>query len=922
MIPFAACGRLPADGDNVAIATRQLDAGTVVDCGDRSYAIAHTVLEGHRFAHVAIERGQSLLSWGLPFGDALRALQPGDYVCNQRMLDALPMRGATHALPQEPNLQDRFERLELDASRVVSGEQVATVGELAKNAAPSGTFAGFRRPGNRGVGTRNFVLVLGLTATDAPAASAIVERLRADPSVSPGVDAELVAVTHTEGGGRTQPHNLEFVLRALAGFVVHSNTAAVVLVDRGAGSFGARDLETFMRAEGYAIDAVPHVLVGREQGDPLSNELGFEAVVQAGGKAAGAMLAKARGCERTEEPLSELKIALQCGGSDAFSGVSGNALAGYVAKQLIRHGGAANLAETDELIGAESYVLDNVRDVATAQRFVDKIATFEARARRHGASAEGNPSGGNLYRGLYNITLKSLGAARKKDPDVRLDGVLDYGQPIPGGGYWFMDSPGNDLESIAGQVATGCNVILFITGNGSITNFPFVPTLKFVTTTGRFEMLRAEMDVNAGRYNDGLSMADLGDETFELLRRVASGELTKGERAGHAQVSLWREWRQGEDAAPVAAALSNRAELDGVPHALVAASSNAEAAGRDEPLELSFSAYRDAASGATRSRRMGLIMPTSLCSGQVALQIAARLNQLDTAPGNLEYVGLAHTEGCGSANAEHYYLETLRGHLRHPFVEAAVLLEHGCEKTHNDAVTGWLRERGEDPSRFGLVSVQQGGGIERAQERVLAWFGERLSGRAAVGGRVPVGVDGLRLGVQTERGAPAWLVGKAASLSTRLVLAGATVVVAEGDALLEQVSLHGVAVEGVTAPTLAYGQYAERPGMHVMSAPTADPTERVTGLGGTGIELLLSCGGGLQGGGCGPAHPMIPLLRVGIPMLRADGADADFVVTESAPLDDWLPWLVETLSGRYEPKSTRLGNHGFQLTRGAFGISL
>ena len=103
---------------------------------------------------------------------------------------------------------------------------------------------------------------------------------------------------------------------------------------------------------------------------------------------------------------------------------------------------------------------------------------------------------------------------------MRLDAVIDYGAPMTDSGYYFMDSPGNDLESIAGQVASGCNMILFITGNGSITNFPFVPTLKFVTTTGRFEMLSNEMDVNAGRYNDGESMENLSQETFELLSLI------------------------------------------------------------------------------------------------------------------------------------------------------------------------------------------------------------------------------------------------------------------------------------------------------------------------------------------------------------------------------------------------------------------
>jgi altronate dehydratase len=115
----------------------------------------------------------------------------------------------------------------------------------------------------------------------------------------------------------------------------------------------------------------------------------------------------------------------------------------------------------------------------------------------HGHSAEGNPSGGNKFRGLYNIALKSIGAARKKDPEVQLDYVIDYSERMTAPGFYFMDSPGNDLESIAGQVASGCNMIFFTTGNGSITNFPFVPTVKFVTTTGRWNLLHDDMDVNA-----------------------------------------------------------------------------------------------------------------------------------------------------------------------------------------------------------------------------------------------------------------------------------------------------------------------------------------------------------------------------------------------------------------------------------------
>ena len=143
-------------------------------------------------------------------------------------------------------------------------------------------------------------------------------------------------------------------------------------------------------------------------------------------------------------------------------------------------------------------MLKNLRDAATAQRFLMMVERFKERVAWHGESCEGNPSGGNKFRGLYNIVLKSIGAAMKRHPDVRLDYCIEYGERMRAGGYYFMDSPGNDLESIAGQVAAGCNAIYFVTGNGSITNVPFVPPLTIVTTTPRYDLLAADMDVNAG----------------------------------------------------------------------------------------------------------------------------------------------------------------------------------------------------------------------------------------------------------------------------------------------------------------------------------------------------------------------------------------------------------------------------------------
>jgi len=147
-----------------------------------------------------------------------------------------------------------------------------------------------------------------------------------------------------------------------------------------------------------------------------------------------------------------LRIGLQCGGSDAFSGVSGNPLVGVVTRELVRTAAAANLARDGRIDRRRTYILANIRDLATARSFLDKIARFQERAGWHGHNGEGNPSGGNNFRGLYNIAVEIDRRCAKKDPEVRVDYAIDYAVPMRAPGFISMDSPGNDLESIAGQV--------------------------------------------------------------------------------------------------------------------------------------------------------------------------------------------------------------------------------------------------------------------------------------------------------------------------------------------------------------------------------------------------------------------------------------------------------------------------------------
>src|SRR3954470_3820974 len=527
-LPFDSVARLPEPGDNVAIAVRRLNAGEAINFGGQTFKLSTTILEGHRFAVKLMALGEPLLSWKMPFGFALRNIEPGEYVCNEKILWALRQRRVEFELPAAPNFKDYYVPFRLDESTFRPGKQVERSNTRL-------TFEGFRRPADRGVGTRNFIAILGTTSRTTGYARALADRFRDVRKDFPKIDG-VVAIAHTESGTESKPNNAEFVLRTLAGFMTHSNIGAILAVDAGTEFLNNQRLREYMIDHGYPLEDLLHKF--------HSASGSFPSDLTEGEKIVRSWLQPVNQFSRTAESVEHLRIGLQCGGSDAFSGVSGNPLVGWVTKELVRYGGSANLAETDELIGAESYILANIRDLQTARAFLATIASFQERAGWHGHTGEGNPSGGNNYRGLYNIAVKSIGAARKKDPDVRVDYVIDYSVPMRSPGFYFMDSPGNDLESIAGQVGSGCNLILFTTGNGSITNFPFVPTIKVMTNTGRYNLLQHEMDVNAGRYLDGTPMEQLGTEAFELTVRVASGERTAGEKAGHSQVQLWRDWRQ------------------------------------------------------------------------------------------------------------------------------------------------------------------------------------------------------------------------------------------------------------------------------------------------------------------------------------------------------------------------------------------
>jgi altronate hydrolase len=244
------------------------------------------------------------------------------------------------------------------------------------------------------------------------------------------------------------------------------------------------------------------------------------------------MLPEANKCEREPCPVSELTVALQCGGSDALSGVTANPALGYACDMLVSQGGTGVLAETPEIYGAEHLLTRRAITNETGQKLVDLIGWWEDYTERNKGSMDNNPSPGNKKGGLTTILEKSLGAAAKGGT-TPLQGVYKYAEPVTSRGFTFMDSPGYDPASVTGQIASGCNLVAFTTGRGSAFGSKPAPCIKIATNTEMYNRLHEDMDVNAGAMlTQNHSLAEKGQEIYDLLVSVASGTQSKSEAQG------------------------------------------------------------------------------------------------------------------------------------------------------------------------------------------------------------------------------------------------------------------------------------------------------------------------------------------------------------------------------------------------------
>ena len=366
-------------------------------------------------------------------------------------------------------------------------------------------FLGYKRRNGK-CGVRNHVMVLASVSC----ANGVVSAIGRDVP-------EVKAVTHPEGCGRGIA-DVEITGRTVAGLCRNPNVAAVLIVGLGCEFMKAPPLAEQVQASGKPVES----LVIQEQG-------GTKKTTAKGIEIARNMLAQAGSAKREACGWDKLVLGLECGGSDALSGVTANPLVGAAADWLVARGGTVILSETTEMIGTEEILKKRATTPQIGEKLYGVIkdhTQFVKDALGPFASMVISP--GNVEGGLSNITEKSLGCIIKGGTSPIIE-VIDYGAEPSARGLVIMDTPGSDIFSLTGMAAGGAQIMLFTTGRGSPVGFPIVPVVKIASNSELFNMMEEDMDVNAGRLLEGVSIGEAGDELIDLIKRVAEGEQPKAE---------------------------------------------------------------------------------------------------------------------------------------------------------------------------------------------------------------------------------------------------------------------------------------------------------------------------------------------------------------------------------------------------------
>src|SRR5712664_2754376 len=533
--------------DNVLIALAELRRGEQLSFDSQFYTLESDVPAKHKFATEDLSAGASVIMYGVLVGKAVEAIRRGGL---------LTTRNIHHQAAAFQEKTEEYRWTPQDISRWKQRE-----------------FLGYRRSDGQ-VGTRNYWIVVPLVFCEnrniGVLKQAFEEELGfAAPQLYRRQVAELArlyqagqteqikthawqAVTENPqhsrifknvdgirfllheggcGGTREDSNNL---CGLIAGYIHHPNVAGATVLSLGCQHAQIGILREELRKRNPNFDK-PLVIVEQQQSGTEVAML-TEAI-----RSTLLDLMEANRCQRMREPLSSLCLGLKCGGSDGFSGLSANPAIGHTSDLLAALGGKTILSEFPELCGVEQELINRSARKEVADRFMQLMKSYGARAKAVGSGFEMNPSPGNMRDGLLTDAMKSAGAA-KKGGNSPVAAVFDNAEDATETGLNLQCTPGNDVACVTAQVGAGANVVLFTTGLGTPTGNPIAPVVKLSTNSALAQRMRDIIDIDtSGIISGEKTIEQMGEEVLEFVIQVASGEIrTKAETKGQEDFIPWK----------------------------------------------------------------------------------------------------------------------------------------------------------------------------------------------------------------------------------------------------------------------------------------------------------------------------------------------------------------------------------------------
>jgi len=479
--------------DTVAVALQPLAAGTVCDWGGGTVTLRTDIPMGHKAALRDIRKGEAVIKYGFPIGEATEDIPAGAHVHTHNLHTLLSGEKEYSWNPTFPKQEKQ----------------------------PAKTFQGYRRKNGR-PGIRNELWIIPTVGCVNDVAKALA---RDAQRLAGGSIDGVYAFPHPYGCSQLEDDqdNTRKVLAALA---THPNAGGVLVLGLGCENSGIEQIKPWMGE--YDASRV-RFLVSQEVED--EHEAGMALLEE--------LAARMREDRREPCGADELVVGLKCGGSDGLSGITANPAIGVFSDRLTAMGGTTILTEVPEMFGAETILMDRCGSEELFRKTVRLINDFKAYFESYHMPVYENPSPGNKAGGITTLEDKALGCTQKSGSS-EVKGVLQYAEKVSAPGLNLLTSPGNDLVASTALAVSGAQMILFSTGRGTPFGCP-VPTLKIATNSPLAAKKANWIDFNAGRLLDGMSLEELGAELEELVLATAGGKMTRNEQNGFHDLAIFKQ---------------------------------------------------------------------------------------------------------------------------------------------------------------------------------------------------------------------------------------------------------------------------------------------------------------------------------------------------------------------------------------------